>query len=258
MSVLVSCLFYGLVFAIISTTFSKTKSFFEEKKYIKAIFCVLLILIEVIVATLIHRDMKTWQKEQLEEKISSYTQEKKSTREKTLDELAVNAPLPHSVVSGMKKIDLDELSLMFDTAYVIPTDSKYFLGCWIDSYKENALQICFFDFSKKDLPDRTSFALFDEKDYKDFIQSMKQKLNSGEYNSADKFSFIDDGYFKVNGNVIIWIRGIVTYSDMTSSNAFHYFVWKRNRLYFISYFTSDDSSEPNDTILTSLNSLELK
>lgn len=209
MTVLVTVLFYGIFISVVSFTFSKVKTFFSEKKYSKMIFCIILIFIEIIIYTFIYHDLKIWKNEQLKSKVGEYSQDIKNNKAKTLNELAVNAPLPKIHAKGMKFIDLGELSIMFDTKFEVPQDSEYTLCNWIDSLEENEMKIISFTFNKADLPNRTNFSIFDEEEYKTFVKNIQQRLNMAGNATGDKISFIDDGYFKVNDNIIIWTSGIV-------------------------------------------------
>ena len=180
-------------------------------------------------------------------------------REKTLGEMAINAPLPKSLINGMQPINVDEnLYIEFDTYIDASSNEEYVLGDWRSYDDKNELRITFVQFNKDQVKDVATFATMTELQRQEFIKQTKTIYETGAKKMGFTVSFLEDGYFKVNDNVVIWLKGIIKINDAMSENAFYYYVAKNRKVYTLSYFTLDSlDNKPNDTILTSLNTLQL-
>ena len=268
MTVLVTVLFYGLFLAAISVTFSQIKSSWNEKKYLKMMFCVILILIEVATAAVINHKLNDWKSEQLKLKAEEYRNENTSRREKTLGELAIDAPLPKIYVKGMNPVVNDEnFYIEFDNYYGIEDYGKSPLSnsidnlCdWVDKDNKNELKVKVMRFDKSQVKETVTFSdatLQEKEKFSNQFRNWQDNIPSGYENESMKMVFIDEGYFKVNGNVVLWSSyRIETQPEIIN---FCYYIMKNSKLYMLSYFTSDSiNNQPNDVILTSLNSLRIR
>lgn len=247
---------YFICFLILSATFGIAKSSWNEKKYLKVVLCVILLVVEFFGFALIK---EMWKKEVRESVMEEYSQEKNLIGEKTLGNLAADAPHPKIYVSGMNYIDFEDFHIKFDTAFKLPPENNNFvLGEWMDSSEENDFKITLLSSNKGD--SKYSFATMTETQRKTFMKQMTNSFVAGyEQQTGGKITILDDGFFKVNGYVVLWAYAIVKQNDVMEHNAFYYFVANNKKVYMLSYFTVNSiNNKPNDIILTSLNSLEFR
>lgn len=281
-------LFWFVFFAIVGGLFNLTKSFWKDGKKFQAIVLAIVTII-VFSGFSIYRQIimenkraeykkETSQivteKQNIPEKKNYDIQEKIETpppiikneytpeiiepvKEKTLGDTALDAPRPIRYVSGMQPIrDGEGFYIEFDKSF---SNEEYGFICdYLDSKNENELRI-----AKTDVPTAELNATFDsltEIQRKELIDSIKKANISQSKSLGANITFLDDGYFNVNGNIVLWVKAVVKNNDLISQTTYCYYVAKNKKIYSIQYFTLDDSTgnEPNDTILTSLNTLRFE
>ena len=195
-------------------------------------------------------------KDKSNNKVENISVKEVTSKERTLGEMAQEAPKPNIYIKGMKPItDGEGFYIEFDT-YFTTNELNGLICDYVDSNDKNELVIQSLMFNNTDAS--ATFSSMTELQRKNYVDRMKATIKSREATTGAEITLIDDGYFKVNGNVVIWINGIVKNNDVFTQNVFYYLVAKNKKIYFIAYFTLESiNNQPNDTILTSLNTLKI-
>ena len=181
--------------------------------------------------------------------------------EKTLEQIDIFPPKPVNKVYGMNPINADEhLYIEFDNYYDVQNHGKSVLCDWIDSSGENELRITVVHLTDKQVSKDETFANMTISQKNEWIRQMKIVNDNMAKSMNMKNQNIDDGYYKINGNAVLWISSIVQYEGTPKAqNAFYYYVLKDRKNYVISYFSNNcQYNQPNDVILSSLNTLQVK
>lgn len=176
----------------------------------------------------------------------------------TLEKVAKNAPLPDNHMTGMNPVVNDEnLYIEFYDDISVGND-KYLLCDWIDRDYKNELKATVINFNKEQDNGNITFSNMTVSDAKKYLYQWKNP--PPEYKVENiKINYIDEGYFKVNGNVVLWLSAKIDQPEREKMMVFYYHVHKNRKTYMLSYFTTDFmNNQPNDVILTSLNTLRVK
>ncbi len=183
----------------------------------------------------------------------------------TLAQVAKSAPLPGNHMPGMNPVVDDENLYIefYDDIIADNIENRHssVLCDWVDRDYKNELKVTVIHFTKEQDNGIITFSDITVSDCKNYLQQMKELFKNvpkdHKYGNVES-NFIDEGYFKVNGNIVLWLSAKLHYQSETSM-AFYYFVHKNRKTYMLSYFTTNDiNNRPNDIILTSLNSLKIK
>lgn len=270
-------LFWIILFVVMGALIGKVKTSWKEGKVFNSIVWIIISLVIFCVFAFVRQYTVEHGRSEIKNNFNGYSTNKStyvsennsnnenkiipvaSTKGKTLGEMALDAPHPVNYVTGMSKIkNLEGLYLEFNSSAELPKDSEHVISDSVDSLNENELKIVVIRFPDANMND--TFAEMTEQQRKQFVYWMKNQFATKANETDVQVSYIGDGYFKVNGNVVIWISATLKLNDFMSENAFYYYVAKNQKIYSLSYFTINTPrlNEPNDTILTSLNTLRFE
>ncbi|MBQ3443534.1 MAG: hypothetical protein IJG33_09850 [Selenomonadaceae bacterium] len=182
----------------------------------------------------------------------------------TLEKVAKNTPLPTNHMTGMNPVVNDENLYIefYDDIISDNIESRHnsVLCDWVDKDYKNELKIAVIHFTKEQDDGTITFSDMTVSDCKNYLQQVKElfkNIPKGHKYENVKSGFIGEGYFKVNGNVVIWLSSKI--ESPNPSTAFYYLLHKNRKTYVLSYFTIDSTNnQPNDVILTSLNTVRIK
>ena len=269
-----SFVFNLLFFVVVCGLFGVAKSLWKDKKFF---FAIIVGIITFFVAcgfliykghdmnkktqeykSEVHKTTPTDKNETFKNDVNYSEKEipKKTFSEKTLGATVSDAPKPIKYVSGMQPIrDNSGFYIEFDKA--LSSDDGEFLFDYVDSKNENELRISVTNLNTPEL--EATFESMTETQRKEIMSSIKKANDAYASQVGGEITYVGDGYFKVNGNIVLWLTAVIKNSDLISQTAFSYYVAKNKKIYTLQYFTIDSiNSLPNDTILTSLNTLRFE
>ena len=266
-------LFWMILFVVMGALLGKVKSYWKEGKVFNSIIWIVISLVIFCVFAFIREYTVEHNRSELKNNFPEYSINKSNDiskknssnenkiepvstiKEKTLGEMALDAPHPIIYVSGMQPIrDGEGFYIEFDKTF---SNEEYGFICdYVDSKNETELRIAKTEVQTAD--SEATFNSLTEIQRKGLIDSVKKANISQAANFGSDITFLDDGYFMINGNVVLWVKAIIKNNDLISQTTFCYYVAKNKKIYSLQYITNSIDDKPNDTILTSLNTLRFE